>query len=89
MARKINGPFGDVSITSIGHQGSTCTNEDVFFHLMASETRELSDAFSSPQGTNMVERIARRASLHTTSHTTRDTASNNAHRLDAFIRWFS
>lgn len=81
MARKINGPFGDVSIHTIGQQGSTVTNEDVFFNLIHSELSGYADEFSSTRRTQFVDRIKRMAKLSRSSNTTREDTQN----LDPFI----
>ena len=49
MARKINGPFGDVSIHTIGQMGSTTTNNDVFFNLIHSEMNLYAHEYSSTE----------------------------------------
>jgi hypothetical protein len=63
MARKIHGPFCDVSIQTIGSLGSTTNNNDVFFNLMHSEMamHTHADEFSSTQLTQFVDRIKKRA----------------------------
>jgi len=81
MARKINGPFGDVSIHTIGQQGSTTTNEDVFFNLINSEINNFADDFSSTRNTQFVDRIKRIAMLKRSSETTREDTQN----LDPYI----
>ena len=81
MARKINGPFGDVSIHTIGQQGSTVTNDDVFFNLIHSELSGYADEFSSTRQTQFVDRIKRMAKLSRSSNTTREDTQN----LDPFI----
>ena len=83
MARKINGPFCDVSIQTVGHVGSTTNNNDVFFNLMHSEMamHNAADEFSSTQRTQFVDRIKRIAKLSRSSNTTREDTQN----LDPFI----
>ena len=63
MARKINGPFCNVSIQSIGSVGSTLNNNDVFFNLMHSEMaiQQRADEFSSTRLTQMVDRIKKKS----------------------------
>ena len=65
MARKINGPFCDVSIQTIGSMGSTSNNNDVFFNLIHSEMAMHSNAdeFSSTRLTQFVDRIKKRANI--------------------------
>ena len=57
MARKINGPFGDVSIHTIGQMGSTTTNNDVFFNLIHSEMNLYAHEYSSTRSAQLVERL--------------------------------
>jgi hypothetical protein len=81
MARKINGPFGDISIATIGQQGSTTTNEDVFFNLIHSELDLYTDEFSSTRRTQFVDRIKRLGRSHRSSKITRENTQN----LDPYI----
>ncbi len=81
MARKINGPFGDVSIHIHGQQGSTTTNEDVFFNLIHSEINRYAEEFSSTQRTQIVDKIKRRGKLNKASKSTREDTQN----LDPFV----
>ena len=71
MARKINGPFCDVSIQTIGSLGSTTNNNDVFFNLMHSEMalHTNADEFSSAQLTQFVDRIKKRSKIKDTTKT--------------------
>ena len=84
MARKINGPFGDVSIHVIGQQGSTTSNDDVFFNLINSELNHYVDEFSSTRRTRIVDRVKYRGKLKESSKTTREETQN----LDPFIDQF-
>ena len=86
MARKINGPFCDVSIQTIGSLGSTTNNNDVFFNLMHSEMalHTNADEFSSAQLTQFVERIKKRSKIKTTTKTSIQHTEN----LDPFTDMF-
>ena len=66
MARKISGPFCDVSIHTTGNIGSTLNNNDVFFNLMHSEMAMHSNAdeFSSTRLTQFVDRIKKEDRLN-------------------------
>ncbi|MEK9727293.1 MAG: hypothetical protein VW397_04200 [Candidatus Margulisiibacteriota bacterium] len=81
MARKINGPFGDVSIYTHGQQGSTTTNEDVFFNLIHSEMNLYADEFSSAQRTRIVDKITQLGKAKKSTPSTREETQN----LDPFI----
>ena len=86
MARKINGPFCDVSIQTIGNVGSTTNNNDVFFNLIHSEMamHNNADEFSSTQLTQFVDRIKKRASLKRTTKSNR----NHTEKLDPNVDLF-
>lgn len=86
MARKINGPFCDVSIQTIGSLGSTTNNNDVFFNLMHSEMalHTNADEFSSTQLTQFVDRIKKRSKIKNTTKTSIQHTEN----LDPFTDMF-
>ena len=86
MARKINGPFCNVSIQSIGSVGSTLNNNDVFFNLMHSEMaiQQRADEFSSTRLTQMVDRIKKRSR----TKKTRPSCRNNTEKCDPSIDLF-
>ena len=81
MARKINGPFGDVSIHTIGQMGSTTTNNDVFFNLIHSEMNLYAHEYSSTRSAQLVERLKRKTKNNRLSTSRRDETQN----LDPFI----
>ncbi len=83
MARKINGPFADVSIQTIGQNGSTTNNNDVFFNLIHSEMsmHSSADEFSATHLTKFVDRIKKRTSAKKTTKSSR----NNTKKLDPFV----
>ena len=81
MARKINGPFGDVSIHTTGQMGSTTTNNDVFFNLIHSEMNLYAHEFSSTRSAQFVERLKRKTKTNQLSKSNRDETQN----LDPFI----
>jgi hypothetical protein len=77
MARKINGPFGDSNIATIGQQGVTATNSDLFLNPLEGELMDYSDALSSQKNTSFVTKITRLAQLHRGSKSCRDATKNN------------
>lgn len=82
MARKISGPFCDVSIHTTGNIGSTLNNNDVFFNLMHSEMAMHSNAdeFSSTRLTQFVDRIKKRGSIKRTTKS----SSHHTENLDPY-----
>ncbi len=83
MARKIKGPFTDVNIQTIGSQGTSRNNNDVFFNLIHSEIamHSTADEFSSTQLTQFVDRIKKRTKLKKSS----EASSNVTKKLDPFV----
>jgi len=86
MARKIKGPFCDVSIHTVGTVGSTSNNNDVFFNLMHSEIamQHQADEFSSTRLTQMVHRIKKRSATKKVKSSCGHTTKNLDPMIDLF-----
>ena len=76
MARKINGPFGDISIATVGQLGSTPTNLDIFTHMLSSQMAQYDHTFSSTQSNKMIEKIKEASKGHQGSESTREDSKN-------------
>tara|TARA_S200000501_G_C20734362_1_gene704317 strand:- start:791 stop:1081 length:291 start_codon:yes stop_codon:yes gene_type:complete len=74
MARKISGPFTDVSIQSVGNVGTTTSNNEVFHNLIHNEMAiyKEADKFSSAHLVDFVERVKKKQRLKKGSKTKRD-----------------
>ena len=83
MARKISGPFSDVSIHSTGNIGSTTSNNEVFLNLIHNEMSRYSsaDEFSSTHLVDFVERIKKKSKLRKGSQTNRE----NSRKMNPLI----
>ena len=86
MARKITGPFCDVTIQTIGHMGSTSVHNDAFFKLVLDEIAIYSntDELSSAKISSFVEKIQKKSKAKKTTHTNR----NNTRKLNPKVDLF-
>ena len=83
MARKISGPFSDVSIQSTGNVGSTTSNSEIFLNLIHNEMSVYSNAdeFSSTHLTDFVERVKKKSNTKKSSNSNR----HNSRKINPLI----